>query len=129
MNKETIPWETMSIEAWKTRNNSFTFGNTKVGAAVYSLKNNIYVGCNAEHIFRCHDIHAEVNAIGNMISAGEKKIKAILIVADREMFTPCGSCMDWIIQHSEEDCLIGIENKSKSLRIFRIDDLMPYYPK
>ena len=33
-----------------------------------------------------------------MISAGKKKLDAILVVAERDKFTPCGSCLDWIFE-------------------------------
>ena len=125
---QEIPWEKMSIEAWKVRENSFIFGNTKVGAAVFTSNGNIYTGCNIEHIYRSHDIHAEVNAIGNMVASGELKFLGILIVADRDFFTPCGGCMDWIMQHGEENCMVGFENINKVLNTFHAKELMPYYP-
>ena len=31
-----------------------------------------------------------------MISAGKKKLDAILVVSERDKFTPCGGCLDWI---------------------------------
>lgn len=127
--KKEIPWNKMSIEAWKVRENSYIFGKTRVGAAVYTQSGKIYTGCNIEHVFRSHDIHAEINAISNMVSAGEQKFIAILIVAERDFFTPCGSCMDWIMQHGENDCLVGFENGKKELTIFKSSELMPHYPK
>ena len=125
-----IPWNEMSVMAWAVRENSFLFGKTKVGAVVCSAGNNLFAGCNVEHKYRCHDVHAEVNALSNMISHGETKIKAVLIVADREFFTPCGGCMDWIMQHGEDDCQIGFQNlTNEEIKIFRSSELMPYYPK
>jgi cytidine deaminase len=123
---EVIPWQEMSTRAWQVRENSN--GKTKVGAAVYTARGNIYTGCNVEHRYRCHDIHAEVNAIGNMVSQGETEFKAILIVADRDFFTPCGSCMDWIMQHGGDDCMVKFENAKLDFKIFRSIDLMPHYP-
>ena len=68
--------------AWDYRKNARVLGKTKVGAAVLS-KNKIFGGCNIEHKFRSHDIHAEISAISSMISKGHEKIDAIIIVAQR----------------------------------------------
>lgn len=126
MNK--IPWEKLAQAAWEVRENSHIVGNTKVGASLYTENGKIISGCNIEHKFRSHDIHAEVNAIGNMVASGEKKFLAILIVAERDFFTPCGSCMDWIMQHGVENCFVAFENKIGERQIFRSTELMPHYP-
>lgn len=124
-----IPWEAMSKVAREVRENSYILGNTKVGACVFTETGKIIGGCNVEHMYRSHDIHAEVNAIGNMIASGEKKFKAILIVADRDFFTPCGGCMDWIMQHGEESCIVAFENIRGMRTEFLAKDLMPFYPR
>ena len=123
-------WNQLSITAWSTRNHAHIFGTTKVGASILSENGNIFSGCNVEHKFRCHDIHAEVNAVSNMVAAGEYKIKAILIVAEREFFTPCGSCMDWIMQFADSDTLIGFQSRANfDIKVYTSQELMPYYPK
>lgn len=82
--KET--WDELSKIAWTHRENARILGKTKVGAAVLS-GNEIFGGCNIEHKFRSHDIHSEISA---MVSAGNKKLDAILVVSERDKFTPCG---------------------------------------
>ncbi len=122
-------WTTLSRKAWAIRENAFILGKTKVGSALIDESDNIYDGCNIEHKFRSHDIHAEVNAIGNMIAGGGKRIVAILIVAERERFTPCGSCMDWIFQFGGPDCLVGFQNKPDGeISQYTAHELMPHYP-
>jgi cytidine deaminase len=123
-------WMELSRRAWDVRSNASIFGKTQVGAALLSQKDQIFCGCNLEHRFRSHDIHAEVNAISNMVTAGELKFKAILIVAERYRFTPCGSCMDWIMQHGGSDCIVAYQNSPDGpITRFRADELMPYYPE
>lgn len=123
-------WSTLSLRAWEARENAFILGRTKVGAALLTERGQIFTGCNVEQTFRSHDIHAEVNAIGNMIAGGgNDKILAILVVAERNLFTPCGSCMDWIIQFGGGDVLIGFQKApNEQVRAYRASDLMPYYP-
>ena len=68
-------------EAWAVRERAYVVGPTRVGCAVLSSDGHIFVGCNVEHRYRCHDVHAEVNAITTMISAGEKQIRIVAIAA------------------------------------------------
>lgn len=127
---EKINWKELSKYAWKVRENASIQGDTKVGAALISVNNNIYTGCNIEQIYRNKDIHAEVNAISNMITKGEKRFLAILVVAEREMFTPCGCCMDWIFQFGGPDTIVGYQTKKGGeIKTFSAKELMPYYPK
>lgn len=125
-----IPWETLSEVAWDARDNAFVLGDTKVGAAVFSDDGTISGGCNVEQVYRSHDIHAEVNAIGNMVARGGKRTRAVLIAAERELFTPCGACLDWIFQFGSGSCLVAFESRRGGERmVHRADELMPHYPR
>jgi len=123
-------WREMSTLAWEVRSRAFIHGKTRVGCAALTLSGKIYVGCNIEHRFRCHDIHAETNAISAMISAGEQQLVAILIVAERKKFTPCGGCLDWIFQFGGNECEVAYQT-SPQMRIFKYSakELMPHYPE
>jgi len=121
-------WDKLSNIAWKNRDNARILGKTKVGAAVLS-NTEIFGGCNIEHQFRSHDIHAEISAISSMISSGSKKLDVILVVAEREKFTPCGSCLDWIFEFGGAECLVGYQTKKEGeITIFEAKELMPHYP-
>ena len=126
MNNEK--WEQMSDVAWKHRENARILGKTKVGAAGLS-GGEVFGGCNIEHKFRSHDIHAEIAAISSMISSGNTKLDAILIVAERTKFTPCGSCLDWIFEFGGPKCIVGYQTKKNGkTTIFKAEELMPHYP-
>lgn len=55
----------------------------------------------------------------------------MFIAVERERFTTCGACMDWIMQFAaSEDVLIV----SQSLiggepQVFKASELMPHYPR
>jgi len=120
--------ESMANTAWSHRKNARILGKTKVGAAVLS-KGKIIGGCNIEHKFRSHDIHAEISAISAMISSGNKKLDAIIVVAERTKFTPCGSCLDWIFEFGGSNCLVAYQTKENGkITTFQAKELMPHYP-
>src|SRR5262249_26477108 len=116
---------------WSVREHAHVVGPTRVGCAVLGSDQQIYVGCNVEHRFRSHDVHAEVNAITTMVAAGCRTFLGMFIAAERERFTPCGACMDWIMQFaSTEDIeIVAQAAPDGPLQIFRARELMPYYPR
>lgn len=130
MSDIVIDWHSLSEHAWAARMNAVCFGKTAVGAALISKNGKIFTGCNVEHRYRIQDVHAELNAITNMVNCGEKNIIAILIAAERKRFTPCGSCLDWIIQFGGIKCLIGYHADVKSdIIVHTAHELMPFYPE
>lgn len=131
--QNVIDWNLLSKKAWEVRNNASILGKTMVGAALLTDTGKIYVGCNVEQRYRNHDVHAEVNAICNMISNGDKCFVAILIAAERQKFTPCGSCLDWIFQFGGKNTLVAFQSDPASsikqgVNLFSAYELMPHYP-
>jgi cytidine deaminase len=115
--------------AWVVREHAYVLGKTKVGCAVLSTDGKIYEGCNVEHRFRCHDVHAEVNAISSMIAAGSREILAVVIAAERDRFTPCGGCMDWIMQFGTAVTIIAFQPRRDGIiDQYTAHQLMPFYP-
>jgi len=123
-------WATLAAAAWKSRQHAFVIGNTKVGAAAICSSGALFSGCNVEHRYRCHDVHAEVNAITSMVAGGYTDLVGILIAAEREHFTPCGGCMDWIFQFGGPECLVAFQSREGGeLNVYTAGDLMPHYPR
>lgn len=119
----------LASAAWVARNRSRVLGKTRVGCAVWSTSGQIWLGCNIEHKYRSHDIHAEVNAIGNLVAGGDDRLAAVFIAAERERFTPCGSCMDWIFELGGDSCLVAAQSSpGGQIMVFTAGELMPFYP-
>jgi cytidine deaminase len=115
--------------AWDVRERARVIGPTRVGCAVMASDGSVYVGCNVEHRFRSHDVHAEVNAITSMIASGQQTLVAVVIAAERERFTPCGACMDWIFEFGGGRCLVAFQaRRDGPLDTYRAEELMPFYP-
>jgi cytidine deaminase len=125
----TDKWPSLARVAWERRQNAYVLGKTRVGAAALTADGSIFGGCNIEHKFRCHDIHAEVAAIAGMVASGHADLQAILIAAERELFTPCGGCLDWIFQFGGAGCLVAHQaTPDGEIKIWPAGELMPYYP-
>jgi cytidine deaminase len=127
LDEKQIPF--LLQEAWRIREHAHVVGPTKVGCAVLGADGQVYAGCNVEHRFRSHDVHAEVNAITSMVAGGCKSIRAIAIAAERDRFTPCGACLDWIFQFADDECPIFTQSgRNGKIRKFTARQLMPFYP-
>jgi cytidine deaminase len=118
-----------ALQAWRARDSAYTYGNTKVGAVAISDRGEAFSGCNVEHRFRSHDVHAEVNAISTMVCAGVTELAAVVIVSERERFTPCGACLDWIFEFGGADCVVAFQSTiDGSIDVHLANELMPFYP-
>lgn len=125
-----INWNEMSKLAWQIRAHARLMpdGKTKVGCVAIDVSGIVGMGCNVQHKFRC-DLHAEVVALGGMIALGGVKAVALLVVAEREKFTPCGACVGWIMELGGSDCVVGFQPApGAEILMLKASDLMPHYP-
>jgi len=114
--------------AWNVR--ELARSTTHVGCAVEDEHGVIYRGCNIGHKFRCHDIHAEINALSSLIAGGGTHVVSVMLAAERERFTPCGSCLDWIFELGGPTCRVGWQSTVGGvITVVTAADLMPMYPK
>jgi cytidine deaminase len=122
----------LSEAAWRTKALArlLPSGSTKVGCAVRDSAGGLHVGANHQHRFRSHDIHAEVSALSAMASSGTGRAVQVFIAAERDQFTPCGSCMDWIMELGGPDCEVSFQGKQGGpVATLKASELMPYYPR
>ncbi len=119
----------LSIMAWGAREHARPLNGTSVGCAVFDQYQAIWHGCNIELEFRL-GMHAEVSAISKMITTNpELKPTSLLIACPVTMFTPCGQCMDWIMQLGGSECLVVHESAPGVPTVFKTAaELMPFYP-
>lgn len=119
----------LAAAAWKVRERARLIGKTAVGCAVLTEEFDVFTGCNVEHKYRCHDVHAEVNALTSMVAQADERAIIVVIAADRESFTPCGSCMDWIFELGGPGTIVAFQGKPDGpITSYTAADLMPHYP-
>ena len=120
----------LSDAAWSARERARVHGPTRVGAAALATDGSIYAGANVEHRFRSHDVHAEVNAISTLVAASSEALVAIFIAAERDHFTPCGACLDWVFEIGGPDTEVLVQGAlGGPVTGYRAKDLMPHYPR
>jgi cytidine deaminase len=101
------------------------FSNLKVGAAVLTTRGRIFSGCNVENSSYGLTICAERVAVYKAVSAGQRKVKAVLVYADTAKLTPpCGACLQ-VITESAENAEIVLSNGS-STKTYRLRQLLPH---
>lgn len=94
------------------------------GAALLTSKGNIYSGVSLG--FYCGiGSCAEYQAVGSMISNGEKEIKTIVAIScNGNIYPPCGKCREMLHQISKNsentEVIISKDQKVK------LKDLLPY---
>ena len=99
----------------------------KVASALVTTDGNVYTGVNIDSdcdLGAC----AEHNAIGSMVTAGEKDIDVIVAInKEGEVIAPCGRCREYIYQisgHNANTRVILRDGKSMI-----IDELLPLHWK
>ncbi len=96
-----------------------------VSAAVQSVSGHIYVGVCID---TCSSLGmcAERNAIANMLTHGESKIRRVVaVMPDGSVGSPCGACRELMMQldagHSSIEILVNLESEA----VVTLGELMP----
>ncbi len=120
--------EELLVKAKAVSQNAYApYSKFKVGAAVLSENNQIYVGCNVENLSYPNGTCAEAGAIAAMIAGGDKKISKILVFADtQELITPCGACLQRIKEFSDIETQVLLANVQGVQKILKIAELLPF---
>ena len=111
------------------------YSRYRVGAAILDSDGNLHAGCNVENASSPEGCCAEANAIGQMVAAGGCRIRAIAVTGaadadgskfeDTDECTPCGGCRQRILEFSDEDTEIVLQNAAGEATSYRIDELLP----
>lgn len=102
------------------------YSNFRVGAALLTAENKLFLGCNIETSSYSLTICAERTAVFKAISEGERKFKAIAIASDAEDFiSPCGACRQVMSDLCGDIDVIMLNSKGEK-RIEKMSTLLPY---
>ena len=101
------------------------YSNFAVGAAVRCASGKVYGGCNIENASYGLCVCGERNAMFNAVSAGERELEALCVVADTEQpVSPCGACRQ--VMNEFKIKTIVLANLKGDCLLCTLEDLLPY---
>lgn len=102
------------------------YSNYAVAACICSEDDSLFTGVNVENSSYGLTICAETSAICQMIAAGKRQIKSMVLMAgDNALCAPCGACRQCINEFSTPQTRIHLCDQQKVLKTMRIDELLP----
>lgn len=121
-------------EALKARENAYApYSGFAVGAALLSVSDKIYHGCNVENASYPATNCAERTALFSAVASGEREFKAIAIVggvkgeSPTQLCYPCGICRQVLSEFASPDTFIVLVAKSETeFEEYLLRDLLPY---
>ena len=98
-----------------------------VGASLRSVAGHYYHGCNVENAAYGLSICAEMNAIVQMVAAGDRQISELLIIggADKLCY-PCGACRQVIREFAVETTQIHLSQVNEQVITKQFAELLPF---
>lgn len=124
-----MPEELIKL-AIKARENAYTpYSNFKVGAALLTSDNQIYLGCNIENGAYSPTNCAERTAFFKAVSEGHKKFKAIAIVGGEKNLdtfcAPCGVCRQVMAEFCDKNFIIYLGKGNLEFKKYTLEELLP----
>lgn len=102
------------------------YSDFRVGAALRGAGGQIHVGANVENASYSQAQCAEASAIGAMIAAGETRITAVAIVAERvERCPPCGGCRQRLLEFADPQTPVYLGRPGADPLVTTLGELMP----
>ena len=118
--------EMISVAHQALANAYAPYSKFSVSSCVLSEDGHLYTGVNVENSSTSLGICAESGAICQMVAAGQKKIKAIVVLAaSEELCSPCGACRQRIFEFSDPETRVYMCNKTGILQTHTIGELLP----
>lgn len=106
------------------------YSRFSVGAAILGESGRVHAGANVENAAYPQGQCAEASAIGAMILAGDRTIRAIVVMGgqpgDGRLCTPCGGCRQRLREFAKPDTPIHVCGPEGLRRTFALEELLPH---
>ena len=103
------------------------YSDFKVGAALLTANEKVYLGCNMENAAYSPSLCAERAAFAAAIGAGEREFVAIAIIAEgKDYCVPCGVCRQVMLEFCKEDFLVIAAKTEGDYKKFSLKELIPH---
>lgn len=117
--------------ARQTMQNSYSpYSHYSVGACIKTENDHMFSATNVENASYGLSVCAETAAISAMVSAGQNKIKDIVITGqlnnqDVSLCAPCGACRQRIVEFSTPATQIHLADSTGIRKTFTVAELLP----
>ncbi len=102
------------------------YSHFSVGAGVLGGSGALYPGCNVESASYGATICAERGAVVGAVAAGEKTIRACVVVTPTaEPSSPCGICRQFLREFGTDMPVFAASSLSDAVYAARLGDLLP----
>ena len=103
------------------------YSHYSVAACLRAENDSLYSGCNVENAAYPLSQCAEACAIGNLIAAGQRRIKEVLIVvSSSKLCPPCGACRQRIFEFADDNILTHLCTTEGSYQQYTLGELLPH---
>jgi cytidine deaminase len=119
---EPIDWTDLRRRATEVAVHGYApYSRVRVGAAGLTTSGRVVTGCNVENASSSLGICAEVNMAGHLVAAGERRLRAVVVVTgDGRDLPPCGRCRQVLHEFGGEELLVDRPEGPR-----RLGDLLP----
>ncbi|WP_029011219.1 cytidine deaminase [Azospirillum halopraeferens] len=101
-----------------------------VGAAIHTDSGRVFVGANVENAAYPQGQCAEASAIGAMVTAGERRIRRVVVMGgkagDGALCTPCGGCRQRLREFAAPGVPVHVCGPEGLRRTFTLGELLPH---
>ena len=118
---------TLSELALTVRPNAYSpYSGYKVGAALEDEQGRVWTGVNVENVSFGATVCAERSAVARMVLEGGKLIRRIA-VATRDGGTPCGICLQTLLEFTDstDSLIVEVVSESGHTKVYRLSELLP----
>jgi cytidine deaminase len=120
------PQELLAAAETVMRHAYAPYSEFRVGAAVRGAGGSIHLGANVENASYSQTQCAEASAIGAMVAAGDTRITAVAIVAERvEVCPPCGGCRQRLSEFASAGTPVYLGRPGSEPRVTTLGELLP----
>lgn len=130
-----VEWKTLRAKAHEAMGHAYApYSRFPVGAAALTAEGVIVSGCNVENVSHGVGLCAECVLVGNFISGGGGRLRAIAVCDARgAVLMPCGRCRQLLIEHGGPGLLVDTARGPRPMSellpdAFGPDDLAAVHP-
>ncbi|RVE72593.1 hypothetical protein OJAV_G00040410 [Oryzias javanicus] len=126
LSSETV--QKLILQSQEAKKNAYCpYSQFRVGAALLTVDNKVFTGCNVENACYNLGICAERIAISKAVSEGYKNFKAIAVASDVKdhIVSPCGGCRQFMREFGT-DWDVYLSHPDGTYRKMTVEELLPF---